>query len=288
MELYRLTLRGLPQLLFAHRFQAAAGSWPYLKEPGLVEITFLERGNAVFLAENGERQAFEAPCILTDTHSRFCRVLTDAPLHSHFSFCFRVSDPPVPVRGEAGGRLPGIAGGGPEGETVCFLPRCVPAGAACDKISENIRRVVASYRSGLPSDRLGTARDVLAVLAELGKYAEEQAERGAEGSFLSPYTARAIRYIGEHVEEKIRVQEIADALKISYGYLSRVFRADTGVSLIRYLNEAKVRRVKELFLARNVTPEEAGALVGIGDVKYLSRIFKQYSGMTVSEYRKLL
>ena len=288
MEFFKVTLREIPSILFAHKYQAAADSWLYLTDPGLVEITFLEQGDITFLTEDGSKQSFSAPCILADTHSRYCRVQTTSPAHRHFTFSFRASDLPVLLNEEEAGRASVLPEVGNEGNTVCILPRHVPEGASCKKIARNIKRIIAARQSILLSDHLQTVRYAFEVLAELGRCAAEQAERGTQNTFINPYTAKAIHYIGDHIEEKIRVQEVAEALEISYGYLSRVFHADTGSSLIQYINEAKVRRVKELIIAKNVTLEEAGAFVGIDDVKYLSRIFKKYSGTTVSDYKKTL
>ena len=288
LEFFKVTLREIPSILFAHKYRAAADSWLYLTDPGLVEITFLEQGDITYLAEDGSAQSFTAPCILADTHSRYCRVQTTSELHCHFTFSFRACDLPVLLNEEEAGRASVLPEIGSEGNTVCILPRHVPEGASCEKIARNIKRIISARQSILAPDHLQTAGCVFEILAELGRCAAEQAERGAQNTFINPYTAKAIRYVGDHIEEKIRVQEVAEALEISYGYLSRVFHADTGSSLIRYINEAKVRRVKELIIAKNVTLEEAGAIVGIHDIKYLSRIFKKYSGTTVSDYKRRL
>ena len=41
---------------------------------------------------------------------------------------------------------------------------------------------------------------------------------------------------------------------------------------------------EQLLLENNLTPEAAGEQVGIHDIKYLSRLFRRYSGMTITEY----
>ena len=62
----------------------------------------------------------------------------------------------------------------------------------------------------------------------------------------------------------------------------------TGQTLITYINRVKIERVKELLLINNaITLKEAGENVGIEDENYLSRIFKQYTGLSVREFRML-
>ena len=60
-----------------------------------------------------------------------------------------------------------------------------------------------------------------------------------------------------------------------------------GMTLVEYSNCAKVQRVRELITSRNISLTDAGLAVGIDDVKYLSRLFKKYSGVTSAEYREL-
>lgn len=286
MEFHKITLRTVPSILFAHKYQTAPDSWLYPAHPGLVEITFLEQGNITYFTEDGSKTSYTAPCILIDTHRRYYKVETTAELHRHFTFSICLSESPELIEEEKAGRASVLPEMGIEEELVCILPCYVPDGASCEKIARNIKRIIAARQSILVSDHLQGMRYVFEILAELSRCAAEQAERNTQNRFISPYTTKAIKYIGDRIEEKIRVQEVADALEISYGYLSRVFHDDTGTSLVQYINEAKIRRVKELILAKNVTLEEAGASVGIDDVKYLSRIFKKYSGTTVTDYKK--
>ena len=43
---------------------------------------------------------------------------------------------------------------------------------------------------------------------------------------------------------------------------------------------------KELFETKNSSVRDTAQTVGIEDEKYFSRLFKEYTGMTASEYRK--
>ena len=48
----------------------------------------------------------------------------------------------------------------------------------------------------------------------------------------------------------------------------------------------KIAQVQELVSAFGQTLEEAGSTVGIKDTKYLSALFRKYTGMTVTEFRR--
>ncbi len=100
----------------------------------------------------------------------------------------------------------------------------------------------------------------------------------------SRHCLRADRYIQEHLHEKISVSDVADATGISYNYLNRLFAAHHGVTMVEYINRAKIRKVERLLLEEGLTADAAGERVGIYDDKYLSRLFRRYSGMTITEF----
>ena len=54
--------------------------------------------------------------------------------------------------------------------------------------------------------------------------------------------------IRKHFREKIYVEDIASALGISEGYLSRVFKKETGGSIQDYVNQVRVNRAADLLI----------------------------------------
>ncbi|GAB4455613.1 MAG: hypothetical protein OHK0029_12080 [Armatimonadaceae bacterium] len=59
---------------------------------------------------------------------------------------------------------------------------------------------------------------------------------------LSPAVERAVRFVREHATEDHSASEIAHACGLSAGYLPRLFRQQTGMSLIEYRNRERVKR----------------------------------------------
>lgn len=95
------------------------------------------------------------------------------------------------------------------------------------------------------------------------------------------YAQRAARYLAEHLTEKLSVEAVAGELGISSSYLSALFKAYTGRSLVDYGNAIRVERIRELMVSRRLTLREA---VGIPDENYASRLFRKYAGISAREY----
>lgn len=96
----------------------------------------------------------------------------------------------------------------------------------------------------------------------------------------------AIGYIEKHAKEKITLTEIAKCVNLNDTYLCKVFKADTGKSIIPFINEVKLKIAFELLSKGDIMIKEAAAAVGIDDQFYFNRLFKKIYGLTPREIKK--
>lgn len=94
----------------------------------------------------------------------------------------------------------------------------------------------------------------------------------------------AKRYIHEHFREKINLSDVAEAVGISYGHLSKCFKQVEGNSFNSYLMEVRIDEAKRLMREDNLPISEIAYEVGIGDPNYFSKCFKKQTGLTPKEY----
>lgn len=139
------------------------------------------------------------------------------------------------------------------------------------------------------ADREQNLRSISLLFELMGVLTAETAQMAMlQKGTLSPagirYAKKAVRYIAAHLSEKLTVEALAAQLDISTGYLSVLFKAYTGTGIIKYINAARMERVRQLLLFRHMSLREAGENVGISDENYCSRLFKQYTGIPVREY----
>ncbi|GAA3409668.1 response regulator [Paenibacillus hodogayensis] len=88
------------------------------------------------------------------------------------------------------------------------------------------------------------------------------------------------RFIESHYQEKLNLQQIADAVNVSKPYLANVFRQETGLTIWGYLIEVRMRKAKELFLMTDKRMGEVAELVGYTDMAHFAKTFKNYYGMS--------
>ena len=72
---------------------------------------------------------------------------------------------------------------------------------------------------------------------------------------------------------------------VSSGYLSRLYRKETGVSLITALNTRRMEVAKRLLADPTNKVFEVAKIVGIEDPTYFTHLFTKYTGMNPTSYR---
>lgn len=102
----------------------------------------------------------------------------------------------------------------------------------------------------------------------------------------SPSIRKAIEYIRLHLDEELSLESIAEAINISMYALSRLFKQETGQSIIQYINEQRIHAAVELLENHNLTITDISQMVGYSDVNYFIKIFKKINGSTPNQFRK--
>lgn len=96
------------------------------------------------------------------------------------------------------------------------------------------------------------------------------------------------RYVEEHIAEDFGRDDIARALFFNSAYLSRMFKAETGVSLNEFVGRIRMREAKRLLDTTNYSISLAASKTGYSNFSYFTKQFKEAYGVTPSEYKKRL
>lgn len=95
-------------------------------------------------------------------------------------------------------------------------------------------------------------------------------------------------YINEHCEYKLVAQDIAIEHGFSLSHFYRLFTAYTGKSFGNYVTEQRVILAKRLLgMELNENIIDIGFHCGFTSISAFNRAFKEYAGVTPSEFRKL-
>lgn len=99
---------------------------------------------------------------------------------------------------------------------------------------------------------------------------------------------KAKEYISTYYNSDIKAHEVADVINISPNYFSSIFKQNTGKKFNEYVNEIRVSNAKILLEETPFKVHEIAEQVGYHEYKYFVEVFKRFSGVTPTQYRKLM
>ncbi|EJJ0922449.1 AraC family transcriptional regulator [Enterococcus faecalis] len=93
-----------------------------------------------------------------------------------------------------------------------------------------------------------------------------------------------IYYLETHHDEEITLEQLAEMLYVTPTYLSKTFKAATGVGPINYLIQIRLNHAKELLKNDSLSVKEVAKTVGYEDAYHFSKLFKKYYGKSPSQF----
>ncbi|PXV90268.1 AraC family transcriptional regulator [Lachnotalea glycerini] len=99
------------------------------------------------------------------------------------------------------------------------------------------------------------------------------------------YWEQIMKYINKHYKEEIVFEELAEKIGISYSYLRKLVKEETGKSLMDNVNLLRIEEVKRLLLHSNLNISQIAIEVGYRNVQSVNRFFKKYEGVSPSDFK---
>jgi len=106
-------------------------------------------------------------------------------------------------------------------------------------------------------------------------------------SLHTPAIVRTLRFIEtNYYREELSLHDVAQEIKISPAYLSRLLKSEVGISFVEYLTRCRVQQAMQLMGDSTIRMQEVAQRVGYSNQHYFSTIFKKVTGISPGEYRK--
>ena len=98
----------------------------------------------------------------------------------------------------------------------------------------------------------------------------------------------ATHYMNEHIEKKLKLEDIARNFGYSTSYFYRLFYKDTGYAPMEYFTQMKIMKACYYLQNTSFRINEISLKLGFDDPYYFSRTFTKTLGMSPKTYRRLL
>ena len=157
---------------------------------------------------------------------------------------------------------------------------CLDVRGCAGAVSALLGAVCAEFASpGLFSETLcNSLLETLLVL--LCRTAGQTAQ--SEGQ---PAVRYAQQYLEKHFASPLSMTALAREVYLTPGYLSHIFKAETGYSPKQYLMKCRLAHAKELLGSSSLPVKDVAYRAGFSDLNNFIRSFKTAAGITPLQYR---
>lgn len=96
------------------------------------------------------------------------------------------------------------------------------------------------------------------------------------------------RFIRSNLGERITLTLLSENVNMSENYISRLFKAETGINIVQYINLIKLEKAKELLLIKDHSVKQVAYMVGYDTSSYFNRLFNKICGINPTEYVQMV
>jgi AraC family transcriptional regulator len=156
-------------------------------------------------------------------------------------------------------------------------------------VSQLMTLLTTEASEGGPSGRLYA--DHLAQALALRFLREEARSTWQTGSFYSPLPRHLLRRVFDRMNELnagLDLLTLANETGYSRTHFLRMFQAATGTTPHRYLLQLRVSRAQELMRRASLSLIDIAAHCGFSSHAHMSKVFRQFLGVSPSTYRRSL
>ena len=102
------------------------------------------------------------------------------------------------------------------------------------------------------------------------------------------YVDQAMAYIRSHIAEPLKTEDIARYVGLNRSYLSALFKEQTGLSPLNYIQRSRLTKAQHLLESSRLSVASIAYACGYQQPESLMKIFRQQYGMSPSAYRKMI
>jgi len=101
-----------------------------------------------------------------------------------------------------------------------------------------------------------------------------------------PRIKKAKRYIHDHLDDDLSLDDVANSVNWSAYYFSRMFKKATGLNFVDYVARVRIDQAKKLLLNPHLNVSEIAYEVGFQSITHFNRVFRKLTGTSPTDYRK--
>lgn len=151
------------------------------------------------------------------------------------------------------------------------------------EIETALDRNAAAARTGVT--RLRTLLRALPVWS--GEAAAETASEPSRGGLAPWQLKRIAEFVRDNLDDRIRVEDLADRARLSPSHFCRAFKTTTGETPHAHVMRLRLEKAQAMMLETEETLSQIADACGLADQAHLTRLFRQRIGATPYQWRRM-
>ncbi|MBW4084296.1 response regulator [Paenibacillus sp. S150] len=95
------------------------------------------------------------------------------------------------------------------------------------------------------------------------------------------------QYLQQHIYAQISIADVALKFHVSPSYISRIIKRYSQKTFVHYFMQLKIAEARRLIAAKpELKVKELSEVLSFGDQHYFSKVFKEYTGCSPTEYKE--
>ncbi|MFV0504392.1 MAG: response regulator [Lachnospirales bacterium] len=130
--------------------------------------------------------------------------------------------------------------------------------------------------------------DIKDLFYKLGEDIEKAFAQNKFETYTNTAFMELVTYIENNYRDNISLSTVAENCHMSPNYVSQLFKKESGFNFVQYITQLRMEEALKLIETSKKTIAEISSYVGYNDYFYFLKIFKKYTGKTLSQYREEL
>ena len=156
-----------------------------------------------------------------------------------------------------------------------------------DIIAAEAGRLLDCVRTALDRDLEAAIRAAVRLSAVLATTSSSDSATPRQRGRLAPWQERKARkYIEEHLDEPIALEDLAKLVALSTSHFCRAFKTSFGQPPHAYIIAARIERTRVLMMTTSQSLSEIALACGLADQSHFCRYFRRANGVSPGVWRR--
>lgn len=137
------------------------------------------------------------------------------------------------------------------------------------------------------ADECKTVKQLIELQEEMQLDFTRRMRQVKKTNVVSLHIRKCIDYIYDHLHDRLTVEILADYVGLNASYLSRLFSNETGISIKKFILNAKTATAENLLKYSDFSYLEISLALGFSTQSAFISVFKAQTGVTPKKYRDM-